>query len=99
MVQGCGSMQGDVIAQGWELLLYGMGTVVVFLGLLVVATTLMSSLVSRYFPEPEPVLVSRSRPGQVLTADSAIVGEPELVAVISAAIHQYRADPKRAGKN
>jgi oxaloacetate decarboxylase (Na+ extruding) subunit gamma len=92
-------MQGDIVAQGWELLLYGMGTVVVFLGLLVAATTLMSGLVSRYFPEPEPVLVSRSRPGQVLTAESAIAAEPELVAVISAAIHQYRANPKRASNN
>ena len=92
-------MQGDMIAQGWELLLYGMGTVVVFLALLVVATTVMSSVVSRYFPEPEPESISRSRPGQVLSADSAIVGEPELVAVISAAIHQHRSNRERNKNN
>jgi oxaloacetate decarboxylase (Na+ extruding) subunit gamma len=89
------SMQGDMIAQGWELLLYGMGTVVLFLALLVVATTVMSALVSRYFPEPEPVSISRSPAGQLLTADSTMAGEPELVAVISAAIHQHRNNSKR----
>lgn len=88
-----------MIAQGWELLLYGMGTVVVFLALLVVTTTLMSSVISRYFPEPEPVSISRSRPGQVLSADSALVDDPQLVAVIGTAIHQYRSDRKRPQNN
>ena len=35
-------------------MLYGMGTVVIFLALLVLATTSMSGLISRYFPQPEP---------------------------------------------
>ncbi|MEP1594634.1 MAG: OadG family transporter subunit, partial [Halieaceae bacterium] len=42
-------MQGDIVAQGVELMLYGMGTVVVFLTLLVVVTTLMSAILERYF--------------------------------------------------
>ena len=51
--EGCRAMQGDIVSQGLELMLYGMGTVVVFLALLVVATTGMSRLIGRYFPEPE----------------------------------------------
>ena len=46
-------MQGDIVAQGVELMLYGMGTVVIFLALLILATTAMSQLVERFFPEPE----------------------------------------------
>lgn len=45
-------MHDDILEQGFDLMLYGMGTVVVFLTLLVVATLLMSRLVLRFFPEP-----------------------------------------------
>ena len=81
-------MQGDILAQGIELMLYGMGTVVVFLALLVVATTAMSAFVTRYFPEaeaPERGWAARS-PAHI--ADAPIEGE--IVAAIAAAIHQHR---------
>lgn len=76
-------MQASIIDQGLELMLYGMGTVVVFLALLVVATTAMSSFVQRYFPEPEPEVPAPRKP-------AAPAGDAQLVAVISAAIHQHR---------
>lgn len=79
-------MQAGIIEQGVELMLYGMGTVVVFLALLVLATTLMSRFVARYFPEPEPE-PSRAAP-QPPSAASA--DDPQLLAVIGAAIHRYR---------
>ena len=79
-------MQGDIVAQGVELMLYGMGTVVLFLAVLVVATGAMSRLLARYFPEPEPVpapTVRRAvRPAQP---------DAEVVAAITAAVHQHRA--------
>ena len=84
-------MQGDIVAQGVELMLYGMGTVVVFLALLVVVTTLMSSVITRYFPE---VKSSAAAALQKLRAEAQPVSEPNLVAVISAAIHQYRVNKK-----
>ncbi len=74
-------MQGDIVAQGVELMLYGMGTVVVFLSLLVVITTLMSAILQRYFAEPEPVAVV---PAGESTPDA------EVVAAVAAAIHQHR---------
>ena len=80
-------MQGDIVGQGVELMLYGMGTVVVFLALLVVATTLMSRLVSRYFPEPEPLVTTPA----AVTPQATPGDDPRLVAVITAAVHRHRA--------
>ena len=52
---------GDaLIQQGLDLMTFGMGTVFVFLAILVVATKLMSRTISRFFPEseePEPAVV------------------------------------------
>jgi len=41
-----------ILTQGLELLYTGMGAVFVFLGILVVATTFMSLIAQRIFPEP-----------------------------------------------
>tara|TARA_R110002110_G_scaffold415561_2_gene650850 strand:- start:49165 stop:49443 length:279 start_codon:yes stop_codon:yes gene_type:complete len=90
-------MQGDIVGQGLELMLYGMATVVLFLALLVVATTAMSGVVTRYFPEPESSasqalqrLRAGKKPAARSATDSAV--HPDRVAAITAAIHQYRAD-------
>ena len=45
-------MENTLLAQGVELMLIGMGTVFVFLTLLVLATTLMSRLVMHFQPAP-----------------------------------------------
>lgn len=82
-------MQGDMMSQGVELMLYGMGTVVLFLTLLVVATTAMSRFISRYFPEPEPPVRAAL---QRLHGQDKPAGDPNLVAVITAAVHQHRAN-------
>ncbi len=76
-------MAEDLIGQGLELMLFGMGTVVVFLTLLVFATGAMSALIQRYAPEPLPSVESGA--GQV-----AAVTDPVLLAVISAAIQKHR---------
>ena len=82
-------MQGDIVSQGVELMLYGMGTVIVFLAALVVATTFMSRVITRHFPEPQPELKA-----PVPRAPAAGT-DPQVVAAITAAIHQHRA---RRGK-
>ena len=84
-------MQGDIVAQGVELMLYGMGTVVLFLVLLVVVTMMMSHLISRYFPESEP---SNAAAGHNVRGQAQTAHDPNLVAVISAAIHRHRVDKK-----
>ena len=68
-------------------MLYGMGTVVLFLALLVVSTTAMSRMIGRFFPDPETsveVTPERSQ-GRNSPGD-----DPDLIAVISAAIHRHR---------
>ncbi len=82
-------MQDEIIGQGLELMLFGMGTVVLFLCLLVVATRLMSHGVTRYFPEPPAATAI----AQVDTsASSDALHDPRLVAAITIAIHRYRLD-------
>lgn len=78
-------MQPGIVEQGLELMLYGMGTVLVFLSLLVVATAAMSRLVERLFPEPDVAPARSPLPPPPAAED------PNLPAVIAAAIHRYRA--------
>jgi oxaloacetate decarboxylase gamma subunit len=84
-------MQGDIVGQGIELMVYGMGTVVVFLALLVVATNTMSWLVTRYFPEPESAVAT---PVQKAAGAPPPDDDPQLLAAISAAIHRHRVNRK-----
>ena len=88
-----GTMQGDIVAQGIELMLYGMGTVVLFLVLLIVATSAMSAVISRYFAEPEHESAAGAAL-QKLRGQTSPAEDPNLIAVISAAIHQHRANRK-----
>lgn len=83
-------MRDEIIVQGVELMLYGMGTVVVFLGLLVLATAAMSRLLSRYFPEMEPVPAPRHLRGELPGAGT----DANVIAAISAALHRHRARRK-----
>jgi oxaloacetate decarboxylase gamma subunit len=76
----------ELIMMGLELMLLGMGSVFVFLILLVAVTTAMSSILTRFFPETLPAAKppKRARPSAGAAIDS------ELVAVIGAAIKQHR---------
>jgi len=83
-------MQGDILRQGWELMVFGMGTVVVFLGLLVLATGWMSRLVNRWFPEPVTAVEEAIR--RLHEHDHDRTGpDVATVAAITAAIHHHRA--------
>jgi oxaloacetate decarboxylase gamma subunit len=81
-------MQEDLIAKGLELMLFGMGTVVLFLLLLVLATGMMSRLMARYFPELQSPEATVPTPADTVTATA---DDPHLVAVITAAVHRHRA--------
>lgn len=75
--------EGSLVAQGVDLMIYGMGTVFVFLILLVVAVVALSAAVRRWLPEPAPV----ASPPQPV--ESAPVDD-RLRAVIQAAIDRHR---------
>ena len=75
-------VQESLMQQGLDITLFGMGIVFTFLLVLVICTTIMSRLMSRYFPEPEPAPVAKSAAG---AADDA-----RLKKIIQEAIKQHR---------
>jgi oxaloacetate decarboxylase gamma subunit len=85
-------MQAAQPGQGLELMLYGMGVVVVFLIVLVYATRLLSALVLRFFPEPETVDAERPAAPAPATTVPVVPGaqDPALLAAVVAAVHAHR---------
>ena len=79
----------SLLEQGLELMIYGMGTVFVFLAVLVLVTTAMSMIVQRFFPEP----LAPVTPSTPVVAVSNNNNE-QLIAIISAAVHKYRSRQK-----
>lgn len=75
----------NLITEGFNLMLLGMGFVFVFLTLLVIATTLMSKVIL-HFSKPEALAM----PGQKGAARLPKQTNTELIAAISAAIHLHR---------
>ncbi|MBE9396348.1 OadG family protein [Pontibacterium sp. N1Y112] len=78
----------NIVSEGINLMIFGMGFVVVFLTLLVFATTAMSKLVAKIAPEqPQP------KPVKAKAAPAAAAGNnDELIAVMTAAVHKYRSN-------
>ena len=83
--------QPSLIEQGLELMIYGMGTVFVFLALLVAATTVLSRVLGRYLPEAIPTPAPRRKAPRAAPNQD----QERTVAVISAAIHAHRSRHKR----
>lgn len=69
-------------------MLFGMGTVFVFLTILVFATTLMSKLVNRFTTEPEPE--TEPSPRQNATAPISSQPSPQIMSAIKQAITEHR---------
>lgn len=84
-------MQDDLLQQGVELMIYGMTTVFVFLAVLVMVTMLMSTIVQRFLPAPAalPEASKRKKAATAVATD-----DKQLLAVITAAVHQHRSRQK-----
>lgn len=74
---------GSLLWQAATIMVTGMGVVFLFLTIMVYLVTLMSKLVPK---ESLPETVPRSRTNISKSSDV----EPQVIAAISAAIHQYR---------
>jgi oxaloacetate decarboxylase gamma subunit len=70
------------MADGLNLMLFGMGTVFVFLASLVVCTNIMSALVMRFYPES---VTQAPAPRKDSVSDNS-----RIVAVIEAAVAEHR---------
>lgn len=79
-------MQESLMSQGISLLITGMGTVVVFLGVLVVLTTLASRLISKYLPEP----IVEPKPAAPRPVRASQPADPRVIKIIQQAIEQHR---------
>lgn len=75
----------DLLSQGIELMVFGMGSVFVFLTLLVFSTIIMSKLVNKFAPEPEPVAASKPAMGSTTQGADAT-----LLAVLSQAVKEHK---------
>jgi oxaloacetate decarboxylase gamma subunit len=84
-------MQESLFTQGLSLLVYGMGTVYVFLGLLIAVTSAISKVVVRFFPEAPPA----PKAPKTFSAKPAAAVDPQTLSVIKAAIDQHRARRSR----
>ena len=71
-----------LIEQGLDLMLYGMGTVFVFLTVLVIATVSMSAIIKRWLPDEE-IDIPASVKGHAAVDD-------RIVSIIQAAIAKHR---------
>lgn len=84
-------MQESLLSQGLDLMVYGVGSVFVFLALLVLMTLAVSKLVVRFFPEaPAPV-----KPVKLAPRKPADPVDPRTLEVIRGAIQQHRARHSR----
>ena len=87
-------MQETLIDQGVSLMIYGMGTVFVFLTILVFATGLMSKLVNKYAPtKVETAAVGKANSGAMVAGPSNSATEqpsPQVLEAIKQAISQHR---------
>mgnify|MGYP000106078499 CR=1 FL=1 len=80
-------MDSSLIDQGFSLMLFGMGTVFVFLTLLIFATTAMSKTILRWFPEK---IVEAPAPRKRPAAVTGLAVAPATLKVLQAAIDQHR---------
>lgn len=76
-----------LILQSLELLVIGMGTVFIILGLLIIMITLVTRMLTSLKPGEEPVSFTSSVSATTSTARQP---DEELVAVISSAVSRYR---------
>ena len=86
-------METTLIDQGISLMLYGMGTVFVFLTILVFATTAMSRVVNRLNPEAEKNSDAAREPSATdSTMPNKALPSPQVISAIEKAISAHRAN-------
>jgi len=81
-------MKETLIDQGINLMLFGMGTVFVFLTILVFATTIMSKLVNRFAPAEEKQ--AQAKQPIELSNTATPTASPQVISAIEKAIAQHR---------
>jgi len=76
-------METNLVIEGLKFMGLGMGTVFVFLGIMIVAMNIMSTVIHKFFPEP------KANPAPSGTANKQ-QDNKKIVAAITAAIKHHR---------
>ena len=84
------AVQSSLIDQGFDMMLYGMGSVFTFLIALVVAISLMSRLLALISPEPLAEAGSGNQLGHQAGNQAGHGVDPLTAKIIQAAIKQHR---------
>ena len=83
-------MENSIIEQGLSLMLFGMGTVFIFLTILIFATGAMSKVILSWFPEK--IIEPPAPRMKALSANSASGANivPATLKILQAAVDQHR---------
>lgn len=73
-------METNLVIEGIKFMVLGMGTVFVFLAIMIFCMNIMSKIIHRYFPEPQATA----------TSNSSQQNKKKIVAAITAAIKYHR---------
>ena len=76
-------MDTNLVLEGFKFMLLGMGTVFVFLIIMIIMMNVMSTLIHKFFPEPAP-----SVGGEETKSNNK--NDNKVIAAISAAIAHHR---------
>ena len=82
-------MTDSLLQQGLNLMSFGMGTVFVFLAVLVATTVIMSRVIGRFFPGRHE-LAGDKPPANRQSAAANTVIDDKVLKVIQAALNQHR---------
>ena len=75
-------MEVNLVFEGIKFMVLGMGTVFLFLIIMIASMNAMSSLISRFFPEPQAKIEKTDTPSQQ--------NNKQIIAAITAAIIHHR---------
>ncbi|MBN2816210.1 MAG: OadG family protein [Campylobacterales bacterium] len=79
-------METNLVIEGFKFMGLGMGTVFVFLGIMIVAMNIMSTIIHKFFPEPQPKASTSAPSSNAKKQDN----NKKIVAAITAAIKHHR---------
>ncbi|WP_345991649.1 OadG family transporter subunit [Sulfurimonas sp. HSL-1716] len=79
-------METNLVLEGTKFMFLGMGTVFVFLFIMIVATNIVSKVINRFFPEPVSIPKTETHEAHTQSAQD----NKKIVAAITAAIMHHR---------
>lgn len=80
-------MESSIIERGLDLMLFGMGTVFIFLTVLIFGTAAMSAVISRWFPEK---VIEAAAPKKRASTSPSMAIAPATLSILQAAVDKHR---------